>query len=67
MAPQTIPGHSGRVKAAAGGRGLCKGVDTAGEESACVFGEAFQGLLERIAGRDAGRRVEVRILALTYR
>lgn len=53
MAPQAIAGHSGRVKAAAGGRGLWMGME-AGGGRVRVFGEALEGLLETIAGRVQG-------------
>lgn len=54
MAPQTIPGHSGRVKAVAGGRGLCKGVDTASLErlSRGCWGGSLEGC--GASGRSSG-------------
>ena len=36
----------------------------AGEGRVRGFGEAFEGLLGRISGRGAGRRMEIRVLAL---
>lgn len=66
MAPQAIPGRSGRVNAEAGGHRLCRGWG-AGEGRGLAFGEALEGLLDRIAGGGAGCRGEVRVLALIGR
>lgn len=51
MAPEAIPGHTGRVKAAAGGA-LWMGME-AGDGRVHGFGEAFEGLVGRVSGRGA--------------
>lgn len=63
MAPQAIPGHSGRVQAAAGGGARWRGME-AGEGRVRGFGEAFAGLLGTALGGGAGNRTEVLVLTL---